>query len=187
MDLIFVPRYMAELTKEEEESNKVKEDWKFVAMVLDRSFVIVINITIIVVVIAKSSSLSPSSSWLSALQICPYFPLKVIIVFIVTTVKSITFTNAIFVIIISIEQLRPWFKPLQTFLVDFFHRCCRWNCWHNSSGEVLRSNFSVGEIRKKPNFCEINSSMQAPSLYDLRPAIDELLSEIQQEKAPIRV
>ena len=28
---------------------------------------------------------------------------------------------------------------------------------------------------------------QAPSLYDLRPAIDELLSEIQQEKAPIRV
>ena len=28
---------MAELTKEEEESNKVKEDWKFVAMVLDRS------------------------------------------------------------------------------------------------------------------------------------------------------
>ena len=29
-------RYMAELTREEEESNKVKEDWKFVAMVLDR-------------------------------------------------------------------------------------------------------------------------------------------------------
>ena len=27
---------MAELTKEEEESDKVKEDWKFVAMVLDR-------------------------------------------------------------------------------------------------------------------------------------------------------
>ena len=53
MDLIFVPRYMAELTKEEEESNKVKEDWKFVAMVLDRSFVIVINIIIIIVVIAN--------------------------------------------------------------------------------------------------------------------------------------
>ena len=43
---------MAELTKEEEESNKVKEDWKFVAMVLDRSlssrswifFIIEINI-----------------------------------------------------------------------------------------------------------------------------------------------
>ena len=51
MDLIFVPRYMAELTKEEEESNKVKEDWKFVAMVLDRSFVIVIIITIIAFVI----------------------------------------------------------------------------------------------------------------------------------------
>ena len=40
---------------------------------------------------------------------------------------------------------------------------------------------------QKPKFCEINYSMQAPSLYDLRPAIDELLSEIQQEKAPIRV
>lgn len=71
MDLIFVPRYMAELTKEEEESNKVKEDWKFVAMVLDRLFVIVLNITIVIVVFAnhhhyschcKSSTLSPSSS-----------------------------------------------------------------------------------------------------------------------------
>ena len=30
---------MAELTREEEESNKVKEDWKFVAMVLDRWFI----------------------------------------------------------------------------------------------------------------------------------------------------
>ena len=30
---------MAELTREEEESNKVKEDWKFVAMVLDRSVI----------------------------------------------------------------------------------------------------------------------------------------------------
>ena len=57
MDLIFVPRYMAELTKEEEESNKVKEDWKFVAMVLDRSFVIVINITIIIFVIVINSTI----------------------------------------------------------------------------------------------------------------------------------
>jgi hypothetical protein len=31
-------RYMAECTKQEEESDKVREDWKFVAMVLDRLF-----------------------------------------------------------------------------------------------------------------------------------------------------
>lgn len=29
-------RYIAECTKREEDSNKVKEDWKYVAMVLDR-------------------------------------------------------------------------------------------------------------------------------------------------------
>lgn len=76
-------RYMAELTKEEEESNKVKEDWKFVAMVLDRLFLWIFSIAVVV----------------------------------------------------------------------------------GTAGIIL----------------------QAPSLYDLRPAIDELLSEIQQEKAPIRV
>lgn len=76
-------KYMAELTKEEEESNKVKEDWKFVAMVLDRLFLWIFSIAVVV----------------------------------------------------------------------------------GTAGIIL----------------------QAPSLYDLRPAIDELLSEIQQEKAPIRV
>merc|ERR1711910_23865 len=76
-------KYMAELTREEEESNKVKEDWKFVAMVLDRLFLWIFSIAVIV----------------------------------------------------------------------------------GTAGIIL----------------------QAPSLYDLRPAIDELLSEIQQEKAPIRV
>merc|ERR1712088_670402 len=74
-------RYIAEITREEEESNKVKEDWKFVAMVLDRLFLWIFSIAVVV----------------------------------------------------------------------------------GTAGIIL----------------------QAPSLYDLRPAIDELLSEIQQEKAPI--
>ena len=37
-------RYMAECTKQEEESDKVREDWKFVAMVLDRLFLWILSV-----------------------------------------------------------------------------------------------------------------------------------------------
>ena len=40
-------RYIAELTRREEESNKVKEDWKYVAMVLDRLFLWIFTIAVI--------------------------------------------------------------------------------------------------------------------------------------------
>jgi len=41
-------RYIAEVTRREEESNKVKEDWKYVAMVLDRLFLWIFTIAVIV-------------------------------------------------------------------------------------------------------------------------------------------
>ena len=40
-------RYMAECTKEEEESDKVREDWKFVAMVLDRLFLWIFSVAVV--------------------------------------------------------------------------------------------------------------------------------------------
>ena len=39
--------YMAQCTKQEEESDKVKEDWKFVAMVLDRLFLWIFSVAVI--------------------------------------------------------------------------------------------------------------------------------------------
>jgi len=41
-------RYIAEITRREEDSNKVKEDWKYVAMVLDRLFLWIFTIAVIV-------------------------------------------------------------------------------------------------------------------------------------------
>jgi len=41
-------RYMAECTKQEEESDKVREDWKFVAMVLDRLFLWIFSVAVVV-------------------------------------------------------------------------------------------------------------------------------------------
>merc|ERR1711934_895661 len=41
-------RYIAECTKREEESNKVKEDWKYVAMVLDRLFLWIFTVAVLV-------------------------------------------------------------------------------------------------------------------------------------------
>merc|ERR1719429_215153 len=41
-------RYIAEVTRREEDSNKVKEDWKYVAMVLDRLFLWIFTIAVIV-------------------------------------------------------------------------------------------------------------------------------------------
>ena len=40
-------RYIAEITRREEDSNKVKEDWKYVAMVLDRLFLWIFTIAVI--------------------------------------------------------------------------------------------------------------------------------------------
>ena len=40
-------RYMAECTKQEEESDKVREDWKFVAMVLDRLFLWIFSVAVV--------------------------------------------------------------------------------------------------------------------------------------------
>ena len=40
-------RYMAECTKQEEESDKVREDWKFVAMVLDRLFLWIFSVALV--------------------------------------------------------------------------------------------------------------------------------------------
>lgn len=41
-------RYIAECTKREEDSNKVKEDWKYVAMVLDRLFLWIFTVAVLV-------------------------------------------------------------------------------------------------------------------------------------------
>jgi hypothetical protein len=41
-------RYIAECTMREEESSKVKEDWKYVAMVLDRLFLWIFTIAVLV-------------------------------------------------------------------------------------------------------------------------------------------
>merc|ERR1712210_206987 len=41
-------RYIAETTKREEESCKVKEDWKYVAMVMDRLFLWIFTIAVLV-------------------------------------------------------------------------------------------------------------------------------------------
>merc|ERR1719336_3213845 len=41
-------RYIAEITRREEDSNKVREDWKYVAMVLDRLFLWIFTIAVIV-------------------------------------------------------------------------------------------------------------------------------------------
>ncbi|XP_018302230.1 nicotinic acetylcholine receptor alpha3 subunit [Mycetomoellerius zeteki] len=41
-------RYIAEHTKKEEESNRVKEDWKFVAMVLDRLFLWIFGLAVFI-------------------------------------------------------------------------------------------------------------------------------------------
>merc|ERR1712099_33255 len=41
-------RYIAESTKREEESCKVKEDWKYVAMVMDRLFLWIFTIAVLV-------------------------------------------------------------------------------------------------------------------------------------------
>merc|ERR1719158_1335163 len=41
-------RYIAECTKREEDSNKVKEDWEYVAMVLDRLFLWIFTIAVLV-------------------------------------------------------------------------------------------------------------------------------------------
>jgi len=41
-------KYMAECTKQEEESDKVREDWKFVAMVLDRLFLWIFSVAVVV-------------------------------------------------------------------------------------------------------------------------------------------
>ena len=40
-------RYIAAFTKEEIENNKAKEDWKFVAMVLDRLFLWIFSVAVI--------------------------------------------------------------------------------------------------------------------------------------------
>jgi len=40
--------YMAECTKNEQESDKVREDWKFVAMVLDRLFLWIFSVAVVV-------------------------------------------------------------------------------------------------------------------------------------------
>ena len=40
-------RYMAECTKQEEESDKFREDWKFVAMVLDRLFLWIFSVAVV--------------------------------------------------------------------------------------------------------------------------------------------
>ena len=40
-------RYMAECTKQESESDKVREDWKFVAMVLDRLFLWIFSVAVV--------------------------------------------------------------------------------------------------------------------------------------------
>ena len=40
-------RYIAEVTRRDEDSNKVKEDWKYVAMVLDRLFLWIFTIAVI--------------------------------------------------------------------------------------------------------------------------------------------
>ena len=40
-------KYIAEVTRIMEESNKVKEDWKYVAMVLDRLFLWIFTIAVI--------------------------------------------------------------------------------------------------------------------------------------------
>lgn len=41
-------RYIAQCTKREEDSNKVKEDWKYVAMVLDRLFLWIFTVAVLV-------------------------------------------------------------------------------------------------------------------------------------------
>lgn len=41
-------RYIAECTKREEDSSKVKEDWKYVAMVLDRLFLWIFTVAVLV-------------------------------------------------------------------------------------------------------------------------------------------
>merc|ERR1719150_362115 len=41
-------RYIAEITRRAEDSNKVKEDWKYVAMVLDRLFLWIFTIAVVV-------------------------------------------------------------------------------------------------------------------------------------------
>ena len=40
-------KYIAEVTRIMEDSNKVKEDWKYVAMVLDRLFLWIFTIAVI--------------------------------------------------------------------------------------------------------------------------------------------
>ena len=40
-------RYIAAFTKEEIENSKAKEDWKFVAMVLDRLFLWIFSVAVI--------------------------------------------------------------------------------------------------------------------------------------------
>jgi hypothetical protein len=40
-------RYIVECTKQEEESDKVREDWKFVAMVLDRLFLWIFSVAVV--------------------------------------------------------------------------------------------------------------------------------------------
>ena len=42
-----VVMYIAEITRREEDINKVKEDWKYVAMVLDRLFLWIFTIAVI--------------------------------------------------------------------------------------------------------------------------------------------
>ena len=65
---------------------------------------------------------------------------------------------------------------------DFF---CIPNTTHIHN--TWRNFFTITCLTLKMELFNFFFNVQAPSLYDLRPAIDELLSEIQQEKAPIRV
>ena len=89
---------MAECTKNEQESDKVREDWKFVAMVLDRLFLWIFSVAVV-------------------------------------------------------GQFKGWNKY-----------------------QLLIQSVSVGTA---------GIILQAPSLYDLRPAIDEMLSEIEAVAKPM--
>ena len=152
---------MAELTKEEEESNKVKEDWKFVAMVLDRSTCL------------HTHGLVVFFHYRNQYQF--FFRLFLWIFSIAVVVGTAG-------IILQVKSPAIETYSNVELANDFF---CIPNTTHIHN--TWRNFFTITCLTLKMELFNFFFNVQAPSLYDLRPAIDELLSEIQQEKAPIRV
>ena len=124
-------RYMAELTREEEESNKVKEDWKFVAMVLDRWFS---RIGIMEYKIYDSKTQKYKNTILQSFNYALWYG-----AWQVFSTSSILFEIDKIVRNNHQDGCKCDPKLFQTFLVDFFNRGhCR-HCRHHFTGEVAHS------------------------------------------------